>query len=80
MFAIALGIAAWLPGSAATGADFGWTMYMPLADAGEGVDSALLSDVAAANLLRMPWARIAYPLIAVAGLALSVWSWRKRRI
>lgn len=80
VFAIALGFAAWLPGTAATVADFGWTMYMPLADADDGFDSSLLSDAAAANLLRMPWARIAYPLIAVAGLALSVWAWRKRRI
>lgn len=80
VFAIALGIAAWLPWTAGTGADFGWTMYMPLADADEGYGSSLLSDAAAANLLRMPWAPIAYPLIAVAGFALSVWAWRKQRI
>lgn len=80
VFAIALGFAAWLPGTAATGADFGWTMYMPLADAGDGFDGSLSSDAAVANLLRMPWARITYLLIAVAGLALSVWAWRKRRI
>lgn len=78
--AVALAFASWLPGSASGVADFGWTMYAPLADADENSTTTFLSDEAAWHLLRGQWARIGYPLLVVLGLALSSWAWRRRKI
>lgn len=77
---VALAFAAWLPLAASGGVDFGWTMYMPLGDADEDSTTPFLSDAAAWQLLQGRWARIGYPLLAVLGLALSAWAWRRRRI
>ncbi|AHW63655.1 Putative membrane protein [Corynebacterium glyciniphilum AJ 3170] len=77
---VALAFAAWLPGTASGAVDFGWTMYAPLADADEDSTTTFLSDQAAWQLLRGEWARIGYPLLAVLGLTLSSWAWKKGRI
>jgi heme/copper-type cytochrome/quinol oxidase subunit 1 len=85
---VALGLGAWLPGAGVTagGGNFGWTMYMPLSDADEpsawdDVRADYLSDDQAWRLLLFgAWGRVIYPLAALAGLALTVWAWRRRRI
>ncbi|WP_291477664.1 hypothetical protein [Corynebacterium sp.] len=79
-FLVALAAAAWLPGAGPGVANFGWTMYAPLADADETSTTTFLSDEPAWLLLSGQWARTGYPLLAVGGLVLSSWAWRRRRI
>lgn len=77
---VAGAVAVWLPGSPSGGADFGWTMYIPLTDATEHSGPQLLSDRAAWNLLSGPFSRIVFPVLALVGAGLSTWSWRRGRL
>ncbi len=78
--AVALAFASWLPGVLSGGAYSGWTMYVPLADADEDPTSTLLSDTAALYLLSGWWARVGYPVLAIVGIGLSTWAWRRNRV
>ncbi|WP_034647935.1 hypothetical protein [Corynebacterium sputi] len=75
--AVALAFSAWLPGSPASGFDFGWGMYAPLVQSDGSADRTFLSDEAAWKLLGGQWARIGYPLLGIVGVGLSTWAWKK---
>lgn len=78
---IALAVGAWLPGRTVSGgADFGFGMYMPLADPPDDNWYNFLSDEPAWDLLRGAAARYLYPALSLFMVGLSVIAWKRRRI
>lgn len=78
---VALALAAWLPGSPASGwTDFGWGMSAPYVAVDDADTWTFLSDEAASHLLMSPWTRIVYPLLAVLGAVLTTRAWKEGRI